>query len=234
VEALEIKQACTALGARIVESSYAIIGGTAVQLLRSMRLTEDVDFVVPQGTVAAARKMIARAKDEFTVHPRTRHTHYRITQTPVEAEILSPPALFKKIFDAETPVHEVVVDGQSIRILKPALILDAKCRSILGLPTEKKKLNDAIDIIFLLQWLAANNTVPLAHEVPNASKGFVELFIKTYNGIEDWTNSGYSPERVNHLLSKLQLSKLTFTTCRLVLSPRPCKQDHLHCYQLHH
>lgn len=94
----QIRDACAALAAFLADKKYAIVGGAALQLLGSPRLTEDVDFVVPKDAVPAARALLAAAGGHFSVDPRTRHTHYR-TSPPVEIEILSPPSLFKENFD---------------------------------------------------------------------------------------------------------------------------------------
>jgi hypothetical protein len=187
----QIRAACAALGASITDVKYAIIGGAAVQLLGSSRLTVDVDFVVPKGSVAAARANITGAKDHFTVDPRTRHTHYK-SSPPVEIEILSPPTLFQEDFDTDTPIHTVVIGDQSVSILKPVLILNAKCRSVLGRSTDEKMSNDATDIKFLLWWLATNN-IQSVQEVPNASQEFVTWFIQEYEGVEYWKNAGFIP-----------------------------------------
>jgi hypothetical protein len=89
-----------------------------------------VDFVVPAGQTPTARQELRNA-GVFTIEPGTLHTYYQ----GVEIEILAPPALFKEPYNAETPTIEV----QQVRILKPALILNAKCRSILGRANEEKK-----------------------------------------------------------------------------------------------
>jgi hypothetical protein len=187
----QIRAACAALAASITDVKYAIVGGAAVQLLGSTRLTIDVDFVVPKGSVAVARVNITGAKDHFTVNPRTRHTHYK-SSPPVEIEILSPPNLFREDFDTVTPNHTVVIGDQLVSILRPALILNSKCRSILGRSTDEKMSNDATDIKFLLWWLATNN-IQSFNEVPNASQEFVTWFTQEYEGLEYWRNAGFIP-----------------------------------------
>lgn len=147
-------------------------------------------------------RILTAAKDQFTVDPRTRHTYFK-TSPPVEIEVLSPPNLFPETFNKNTPTHVVTVGRQSTRILKPALILNTKCRSILGRPTDKMKFTYATDIKFLLWWMGKNNAIPLAREVPNSSKGFVEWFIQRYEGAEYWTSAGYSLSRGKPIFYKL-------------------------------
>ncbi|KAF2462937.1 uncharacterized protein BDR25DRAFT_385324 [Lindgomyces ingoldianus] len=207
------------LAAFLGNNKYAIVGGAAVKLLGSTRTTEDVDFVVPQGAVAAARTILAAAPAHFIVDPRTRHTHYR-TSPPVEIEIVSPPALFRETFNADTPTHTITIGSASIKILSPVLILNSKCRSILGRPTEAKKVSDAADIKFLLRWLATNNAFPTAQDVPNATKEFVEWFIATYTGAEYWTSARYNFQTGGSHFPKFQFFKLTFPINRFVLRPR--------------
>jgi hypothetical protein len=133
-----------------------------------------VDFVVPAGQTPTARQELRNA-GVFTIEPGTLHTYYQ----GVEIEILAPPALFKEPYNAETPTIEV----QQVRILKPALILNAKCRSILGRANEEKKHTDAQDIIFLLRWFVNNpqHPKPTAEEVPNATRQFYDWFIAEHS-----------------------------------------------------
>lgn len=168
-----VRNAARAVGAALHQTKYAVIGGAACMLLGSPRLTQDVDFVVPTGQTGAARQELRNA-GVFTIEPGTLHTYYQ----GVKIEILAPPALFKEQYNAETPTVEV----QQVRVLKPALILNAKCRSILGRANEDKKRTDAEDIIFLLRWFVNNPQHPklTAAEVPNATKQFHDWFTATY------------------------------------------------------
>jgi len=110
----------------------------------------------------------------------------------VEIEILAPPRLFAEKFDDSTPT--ITVEG--VKILKPTLILNAKCRSIFGRADERKKQSDATDIRFLLQWCATNGVYPTAEEVPNADKELVSWLINKYPGQDSiWTNARYDWEK---------------------------------------
>ena len=100
--------------------------------------------------------------------------------------------LFQDEFDVETPVHTVPVDGQSVDILKPSLILNAKCVSVLGRSTEQKMQTDASDVIFLLEWMAANNVMLADQEVPHATPTFIRWFIENYKHSETWRLAGFS------------------------------------------
>ncbi|EEP77344.1 predicted protein [Uncinocarpus reesii 1704] len=167
-----VRDATHAVGAALRQTKYAVIGGAACMLLGSPRITQ-VDFVVPTGRMGAARQELRNA-GVFTIQSGTLHTYYQ----GVAIEILEPPALFKERYDAETPTMEV----EHVRILKPALILNAKCRSILGRASEGKKGTDAEDILFLLQWFVDNpqHPKPTAAEVPNATKEFHDWFTAIY------------------------------------------------------
>lgn len=72
------------------------------------------------------------------------------------------------------------------------MLLNAKCRSILDRPHGQKKRTDAIDIQFLLNWIAANHIRPTMQEVPNASKHFVLWFKKHFKELDDWEVAGYN------------------------------------------
>ena len=56
--------------------------------------------------------------------------------------MLTPSALFREEFNVSTPTAIV----QGVSTLKPTLILNAKCLSILGRPTEDKKFTDTANI----------------------------------------------------------------------------------------
>jgi hypothetical protein len=165
---------------------YAIVGGAACLLLGSDRATSDVDFVVPKGRIRDARLLLKAQSDHFSVQARTNHTVY-LSNPTIEIQIISPPALFKEPSDEATETFEVL-DG--IHVLKPALILNAKCRSILGRAGEDKKMSDSQDIKFLLSWCAENGMDSKA-DVPNATKEFVDAFIATYGGAALWRRAGY-------------------------------------------
>ncbi|KZF21367.1 hypothetical protein L228DRAFT_171231 [Xylona heveae TC161] len=186
-----VLEAAKAIGIAFASRKYAVVGGAACLLLGSQRCTDDVDLVVPQGQTAQFRNVL-RVREGFTVEPRTAHTYYQAEMDiPIRIEILTPPILFKENFDSETPT--VFIDG--VQILKPALILNAKCRSILGRATDERKDADAHDIKFLLKYLAKNGTRPLAGEVTTATKDFFEWFTARYGNPQLWTQAGYGAEK---------------------------------------
>ncbi len=185
----QVQEAAHAVGYSLGTQAYAIVGGAACTLLGSLRETEDVDVVVPQGATIETRQKLRSQPDYFDIDRRTLHTLYK-SEPPVEIELLAPPSLFKEEFSASTPV--VLVAG--VKVLKPALILNAKCHSILGRATKEKKTTDSFDIKFFLEWCAKNNNLPTAAEVPRATKEFVEWFISEYEGRELWENAGYNFE----------------------------------------
>jgi hypothetical protein len=185
----QVRAAAQAISSFLGSQVYAVVGGAACSLLGSSRVTEDVDVVVPQGATKETRQKLKSQAAYFDVEKRTLHTYYKSTP-PVEVEILAPPSLFKENFSSSTPV--VVVNG--IKVLKPALILNAKCYSIIGRASEDKKRTDALDIQFCLWWCAQNNAFPTGAEVPRASKEFVEWFVSGYGGQELWLNARYNFE----------------------------------------
>ncbi|KAK3291468.1 uncharacterized protein B0H64DRAFT_246302 [Chaetomium fimeti] len=166
---------------------YAIVGGAACLLLGSDRATSDVDFVVPKGSIRDARLLLKAQSDHFSVEARTNHTVY-LSDPTIEIQIISPPALFKEPFDESTETIEIL---GGIHVLKPTLILNAKCRSILGRAGEDKKMSDSQDIKFLLHWCAENGLDPRT-EAPNATTEFVDAFIAMYGGAELWRRVGYT------------------------------------------
>lgn len=86
------------------------------------RSTEDIDLVVVQGHVSAARRLL-RASPNFEVEPRPNCTKCTADGNNVEIQILAAPTLFKERFDETT---QVVTLG-NVKALKPALILNSKC-----------------------------------------------------------------------------------------------------------
>lgn len=140
-----------------------------------------------KGETKMARDKLAAQGTHFSVDPKTRHTNY-LSKPAVEIEILTPPLLFKERFDKDTPTLEVT---GGIKILKPTLILNAKCASILGRANETKKLTDAVDIKFLLTWCVAKQMRPTANECPNVNNAFIEWFILNYDGGDLFKRAGW-------------------------------------------
>ncbi|GAA90146.1 similar to An03g02230 [Aspergillus luchuensis IFO 4308] len=183
----EIRAAAMAVANALTQyETYALVGGSACVILGSTRATLDIDFVVSQGKTSNARQLL-RASPDFEVEARTNHTTYK-TRRPVQIEILTPPLLFKEPFDHNTGV--IIVEG--IKILKPALLLNAKCGSITGRSTEDKRKTDLFDINFLLNFCAQNpEYLPRADEVPRATKQLVDVLVHLYGGEDAWVRAGY-------------------------------------------
>ncbi|KAI0473421.1 hypothetical protein GGR56DRAFT_530815 [Xylariaceae sp. FL0804] len=183
----QTRSAVQAVAEALGSTAYAIVGGAACTMLGSHRSTWDVDFVVPKGQTRTARSLLKQTGTAvFNVDPRTQRTTF--TPTPaIEIEILTPPLLFQQDFTAATPT--VLVDGA--RVLKPALILNAKCRSVVQRTTPGKRESDAADILFLLRWCAANEQYPSNAEVPNAILDVVVAITEMFGGRENWENAGY-------------------------------------------
>jgi hypothetical protein len=182
----QVYAAANAVGISLGNYTYAVVGGAACTVLGSKRGTDDVDFVVPQGQTSCTRTRLG-AQPTFRVVSGSLHTHYRSTPE-VEIEILTPPALWAETFDSSTPTIQI----GSVKILKPTLILNAKCRSILGRPSEIKRRNDANDIQFLLNWCTTHGVRPTAPETPNINNDFVQWFNDIFEcPYQVWTNAGY-------------------------------------------
>ncbi|KAM4065271.1 hypothetical protein HRG_004402 [Hirsutella rhossiliensis] len=96
-----------------------------------------------------------------------------------------------------------------IRVLKPTLILNAKCASLLGRASEIKKSSDAIDIGFLLNWCADERIYPTASEVPNATKQFADYFIATYGDADSWAKAGYDVKAESQLEDMQPLAEVS-------------------------
>lgn len=188
-----IRQAYRAVGNCLNGNiTYALVGGAACQSLGSNRLTSDVDLVVPQGQIGTARRLLAADMQNFTVDPRTLHTHYN-SNPPIQIELLSPPTMFREQFDQDTPTVIVEVDGTELRVLQPKSILNAKCRSILGRATDERKAADSRDILFLLKYLGERergNRGEVEIQVPNATQEFMEWFIERYGHRSLWQGVG--------------------------------------------
>jgi hypothetical protein len=125
--------------------------------------------------------------EQFSVNPRTNHTVY-LSTLPIDIQIIAPPALFKEPFNESTETIELL---NRVQVLKPTLILNAKCSAILGRAGESKKTSDAQDIKFLLHWCAENGMRMDTAEVPNTTKEFVDAFIAMYGGEELWSRAVY-------------------------------------------
>ena len=107
--------------------------------------------------------------------------------SPVEIKIPTPPLLFQETFNQQT---EVITVG-NVRVLKPALLLNAKCGAISGKSNESKRITDLQDILFLLHYCAQNPMYLLkAVEVPKATKDFVQGFILLFGGQDRWVGAG--------------------------------------------
>ncbi len=72
-------------------------------------------------------RKLFKGQEGFVIEKRTLYTYFS-SNPRVSIKILTPPILFKEEFDASTPT---VIIG-SAKVLKPALLLNAKCHSIIG------------------------------------------------------------------------------------------------------
>lgn len=182
----QVKQAARAVAKLMYgQQCYAVVGGAACLLLGSPRFSSDVDIVVPKGETKAARALL-KPSDEFETDGRMAQTVYR-SDPPVDIQILTPPILFREKFNASTPTLSV----QGVDILKPALLLNAKCKALLGRYSQERKDADAHDIKFLLKWCVANEALPVPGEVPNASARFIRYFVATYSDADLWADAGF-------------------------------------------
>ncbi|KAF9877993.1 hypothetical protein CkaCkLH20_04569 [Colletotrichum karsti] len=181
------KNAARAVAYAMGDDCYAIVGGAACTMLGSARVTMDVDFVVPQGQTKLARNKL-RDHSAFQVEVRTNHTSYvEAGANTVGIEILAPPGMFRDQFSASTPY--VLVDN--VRVLKPTLLLNAKCGSILGRSSDLKKRSDAEDIKFLLSYISSSG-MSVESDVPKATDELIAWFSGQYGGKELFEKAGFA------------------------------------------
>ena len=148
--------------------------------------------MVAQCQIRAARRLLAADTQSFTVDPRTLHTQYN-SDPPIQIELLSPPTMFREHFDQNTPTVTMEVEGTEIRVLHPKLILNAKCRSILGRTTDERKAADSGDILFLLKYFGESEQgdgKDTKMGVSNATQEFVEWYVERYGHKSLWQGVG--------------------------------------------
>lgn len=206
---IDLAHTAVAIAHLLRDTKYAIVGGAACQLYGSARTTSDVDFVVPRGRVSAVRKLLAADPAHFIIEPRTLHTRYQHTETApaVEIQILAPPVTFMEGFDDATPMVRVPVPGLrpdkgeasggavEVAVLDPVLLLNAKCRAILGRASEAKKSSDAFDVEFLLRYLAEQKIYPTNETLSNATAEFVKWFVASHGQRRLWREVGFDEIR---------------------------------------
>ncbi|KIM88419.1 hypothetical protein PILCRDRAFT_3414 [Piloderma croceum F 1598] len=175
----QASEAARALASALGESvSYAIVGGAACSLLGSLRQTEDIDFVVPQGGTPNARSLL-RQSANFNVQPRTNYTTYFFALPevePIDIEILTPPSLFKGEYTAQSPI---VFVGE-IRVLHPIDILASKCDSVIQRSTAAKRSSDSNDIAFLLDYIIKHEDIRGEAELGRLRKVATKEWIQYY------------------------------------------------------
>jgi hypothetical protein len=176
-----VREAAQAVRNVLGDQAYAIVGGAGCALLGSPRTTTDIDIVVPRGQTAGIRKLF-KGQEGFVVEKRTLHTYFS-SNPRVNIHILTPPILFQEEFDASSPT---VIIG-SAKVLKPALLLNAKCHSILS-RDEAKTRSDAHDIAFLVRWCLESGDIPKSEECPRVTRKFLEWYIQHFGAGEDWRN----------------------------------------------
>lgn len=168
---------------------YALVGGGGCSVLGSQRVTEDIDIVVPRDRTAEARALLKRHPAYFDIDPKTLHTYFQSEPCPVRVELLAPPGMFREDFTDATPT--IRVHDDRIRVLKPTLLLNAKCGSVQNRPNQERMQSDAMDIVFLLSWCHRNGLYPTGDEVPNATRALVDTFTTLVPSKEHWVNAGY-------------------------------------------
>lgn len=176
---------------------YALVGGGACAVLGSPRVTEaGLEIVVPKGRTSEARSLLKGNSEAFDVESRTLHTDFKSGgPRRVRVELLAPPGMFREDFTEATPTIRVH-DGR-IRVLKPALLLNAKCGSVQNRPSQERMQSDAMDIVFLLSWCYRNGVYPTSAEVPNATRALVDTFTSLVPSKEHWVNAGYDMVRAS-------------------------------------
>ncbi|KAI9764138.1 MAG: hypothetical protein M1840_008698 [Geoglossum simile] len=97
-------------------------------------------IVSVSGGIRTLRNALA-ADPKFSVDRRTRHTYFNCTtgeRGPID--VIAPAWSFRSRFDAGTLALE---RSYGVRVLNPVALLESKCQSILGTPSETKKRSDS-------------------------------------------------------------------------------------------
>ncbi|KAK7926758.1 hypothetical protein PG985_003756 [Apiospora marii] len=174
---------------------YALVGGGACVVLGSQRATEeDIEIVVPKGRTSEARSLLKEHPASFDIESKTLHTYFKSGGPGlVRVELLAPPGMFREDFTEATPT--ICVGDGRVRVLKPVLLLNAKCGSVQERPNQERMQSDAVDIVFLLGWCRRNGVYPTADDVPNATRALVDTFVSLVPSKEHWVNAGYDMVR---------------------------------------
>jgi len=142
--------------------------------LGSLRMTEDVDFVVYLLVELIAAKNELQKDTRFSIDLRTRHTTFTSSSgCAVEIEALSSPRTFKGHFD-DTTLLITVLEG--VHLLNAPLYLESKCGSLPGRGNNKKRNTDATDIRYILNFIIQSNIHTDSSKVPSATPDFIAGF----------------------------------------------------------
>jgi len=175
--------------------SYAIVGGTTFSLLGSGRQTEDIDFVVPQGTMSNAHSVLRQSTD-FQVQPRTNHTTYIFTMSeiePTDIEILTPPSLSKGEYTTQS---HIVLSGKSMSCT-PLTYLQANVTLLCSdPPRENECTSDCTDIAFLLDYIIKHEELQVEDALERlrkvVTKEWIVYYLQTFTPgmAEKWVKLG--------------------------------------------
>lgn len=170
----------TGLAGLLGATTYALMGGIALRLLGQTRRTSDIDIFVPGGSGQLAKKFADSNSVHFGAHKARRsraiiwyrgldgHRYRVYFWEPQQIGHPFPPSA----------VGIIMISG--VRVLKPALLLDHKCKCW----TEHAECGDQAmvkrdggDIMFLLGYMGNRRLCATQREVPNATPEFFGKFL---------------------------------------------------------
>ncbi|CAK4032216.1 Hypothetical predicted protein [Lecanosticta acicola] len=167
---------------------YAFLGGAAVVLLGSRRVTSDLDIIVPNGTKARVIERLQRQMQGFgRQEASTRSWVLTPDNEAHNLDILEAQEIYAEFAD-NTSCE--AVDG--IRVMRPAAILRTKIISWQSKERKQEKtLTDAEDIAFLVGYMAAHRTKTNRRELDVADEDFFDEWLMRYPGTrESWRAIG--------------------------------------------
>ena len=167
------------LAAVLGRTRYAVIGGTALALLGSTRPTSDIDLFVPSTGLEVTKKFVDSNDIHFGTYKSIRSTMiwYRgLNGQKYRVNIWEPKEI--SLSFSKSSADYVTINGA--RVLKPALLLDHKCKlwtqEVLG-GGHVNWTRDARDVVFLLEYMGKKRLRTTDREVSHATPEFFSAFL---------------------------------------------------------
>jgi hypothetical protein len=167
-------------------ATYAVIGGIALRLLGSTRPTSDIDLFVPSSGFRVAKKFVDSSDGHFG-------TYNSKGRTIIWYRGLDGQKYRVYIWEAGQIRHQyptsaagsVTINGA--RVLKPALLLDHKCKSWaeqVARGNQSRIKRDGGDIVFLLDYMGNKRLRTTNREVFHVTPEFFGDFLPFKRGSE--------------------------------------------------